>query len=186
VQSFPKLALGLWNGWIFLLLYVVVFGGVVKSFPKDVVARLYDTSNWTPTQRKLTRVGKALTLVVFLLQALTPLNATTGVFWVGSALFVLGLSGVVLALFNFRYTPAGEPATQGLYKLSRNPQWVMLVLMSLGACLAVGSWTVLGLMLLAVVCYHFRIMAEERACLAQYGEAYRAVMQRIPRYFLFF
>lgn len=186
MQLFPKLTLGLWNGWIFLLVYILVFGGVVKSFPQAVVARLYDTSNWTPTQRTFTRIGKALSLAVFVLTALTPLDVTTGVFWLGSALFLVGLSGLVVALVNFRHTPAGEPATQGLYKLSRNPQWVMLVLMSLGTCLAVGSWTALGLMLLAVGCYHFRLLAEERACLAQYGEAYRAYMQQIPRYFWFF
>ncbi len=119
-----------------------------------------------------------LSLAVFVLVALTPLDSTTVVFWVGSALFFVGLGGLVVALFNFRHTPAGEPARQGLYRVSRNPQWVMLVLMSLGTCLAAGSW--------AVLCYHFRILAEERACLVQYGEAYRAYMQQIPRYFLFF
>ncbi len=186
MQFFPKLTLGLWNGWIFLVIYGLVFGGVVKSFPKDVIARLYDTSNWTPTQRKLTLIGKILTLIVSVLQIFTPLNAATITFWIGSALFALGLSGVVVALFNFRHTPAGEPATQGLYKLSRNPQWVMLVLTFLGASLAIGSGIALLLMTCAVVCYHFRILAEERACLAQYGEAYRAYMQRIPRYWLFF
>ena len=186
MQIFPELTLELWGGWIFLLLFIVVFGGVVRSFPKDVIARLYDTSHWTPAQRNFTRIGKVLSLAVFVLVALTPLDSTTVVFWVGSALFFVGLGGLVVALFNFRHTPAGEPARQGLYRVSRNPQWVMLVLMSLGTCLAAGSWTVLGLMLLAVICYHFRILAEERACLVQYGEAYRAYMQQIPRYFLFF
>lgn len=186
MQFFPKLTLGLWNGWIFLLIYGAVFGGVVKSFPKDVIARLYDTSNWTPAQRKLTAIGKVLSLAVFILVALTPLNTTTGAFRVGSALFVLGMTSVIVALFNFRNTPAGEPATRGLYKISRNPQWVMLMLTFLGTCIAVGSWTALLLTILGAICYHFRILAEERACLAQYGDAYRAYMKKIPRYFVFF
>ncbi|MFN2285566.1 MAG: methyltransferase family protein [Anaerolineae bacterium] len=186
MQLFPKLNIGLLNGWIFLLVYGIVFGGVVKSFPKDVVVRLYDESNWTSMQRTFTRIGKVLSLAVFVLVALTPLNVETFVFYLGSAIFVLGMIGVVVALFNFRNTPEGHPATQGLYKISRNPQWVMLVLVFLGACIAVGSWTALLLMVLAVVCYHVRILAEERSCLAQYGEAYRAYMRQIPRYFVFF
>lgn len=186
MQLFPKLTIGLWNGWIFLLVFGIVFGGVVKSFPKDVVARLYDESNWTPTQRTFTRIGKVLSLAVFVLVTLTPLNVETFVFWLGSVIFILGMIGVVVALFNFRNMPAGQPATQGLYKISRNPQWVMLVFVFLGACIAVGSWTALLLMTLAVVCYHFRILAEERACLAQYGEDYRVYMQQVPRYFIFF
>ena len=106
MQLFPKLSIGLWNGWIFLVVFGIVFGGVVKSFPKDVITRLYDTSNWTPTQRTLTRIGKVFSVLITVLVALTPLNGNTPVFWLGIAIFVLGLSGLVLALFNFRNTPA--------------------------------------------------------------------------------
>jgi protein-S-isoprenylcysteine O-methyltransferase Ste14 len=33
---------------------------------------------------------------------------------------------------------------------------------------------------------HFGILAEEEACLKQYGESYRVFMKRVPRYFLVF
>ncbi|MBN1876022.1 MAG: DUF1295 domain-containing protein [Anaerolineae bacterium] len=186
MQLFPKLTVGLLNGWIFLLVYGIIFGGVVKSFPKDVVARLYDTSNWTPVQKTFTRVCKVFGLIIFVLVALTPLSVETFAFWLGSAIFVLGMIGVVIALFDFRHTPADRPATQGLYKISRNPQWVMLVLVFLGTCIAVGSWTACLFWGISVVCAHFRILAEEGACLAQYGDAYRDYMRQIPRYFVFF
>lgn len=77
MQLFPKLSLGLLNGWVFLLVYGIVFGGVVKSFPKDVVARLYDTSHWTPPQRTISRIIKVFALGIFVLVALTPLNVKT-------------------------------------------------------------------------------------------------------------
>ena len=186
MQLFPKLGLTLYGGWIYLLIFGIVFGGVVKSFPKEVIARLYDTSNWTPAQRTLTRIGKAFSVVITVLVALTPLTTNTPVFWLGTAIFGLGLGGLVLALFNFRNTPTGQPITQGLYKRSRNPQWMMLIVMFLGQCIVIGSWTAFVLFLVTIVCYHFRILGEERACLAQYGDAYRDYMQRIPRYFLFF
>ena len=176
---------GPFAGWIFLLVFGIVFGGVVGSFPRDVIARLYDTSNWTPAQRAFTRVGKALSVAVFVFVALTPLRPDASFFWLGNVAFVLGLIGMVVALLDFRRAPADQPATKGLYRVSRNPQWVALVLVFLGACIAVGSWTALLLLALAAVTLHFRILAEERSCLARYGESYRAFMRQVPRYFWF-
>jgi hypothetical protein len=66
------------------VIYGMVFGGVVKSFPKDVVARLYDTFHWTPTQRTFNRIVKVFALGIFVLVALTPLDVKTSVFWLGS------------------------------------------------------------------------------------------------------
>jgi len=33
---------------------------------------------------------------------------------------------------------------------------------------------------------HFGILAEEEACLGQYGDSYSSYVKRVPRYFLFF
>ena len=58
--------------------------------------------------------------------------------------------------------------------------------MFLGMCLAIGSWLALLALLMSRVLQHIGILAEEEACLAQYGETYRAYMKGVPRYFLFF
>ena len=164
----------------------VVFGGVVRSFPKDVVARLYDRSGWTRAQKAITTLGKLISLAMLVLLVFTPLKIGNAVFIAGSVLFGLGLVGVVVALVHFKDTPPDQPATKGMYRVSRNPQWVMLVLVFLGAFIAAGSGIALIFLVLAALCYHFRILGEERACLSQYGDSYRDYMQRIPRYFLFF
>jgi protein-S-isoprenylcysteine O-methyltransferase Ste14 len=61
-----------------------------------------------------------------------------------------------------------------------------LVLVFVGACLAIGSWTALLLFAMAAVCYHVRILAEERSCLVKYGDAYRDYLAPVPRYLLLF
>jgi protein-S-isoprenylcysteine O-methyltransferase Ste14 len=63
---------------------------------------------------------------------------------------------------------------------------VLLVLVFVGACVAVGSWAALLTMVVTVLFGHFRILAEERACLAQYGDPYRDLLSRVPRYLLLF
>jgi len=39
---------------------------------------------------------------------------------------------------------------------------------------------------LLVFINHLRTLAEERLCLAQYGDSYQAYMDKVARYFLFF
>jgi protein-S-isoprenylcysteine O-methyltransferase Ste14 len=92
----------------------------------------------------------------------------------------------LVALAAFARMAPGEPATSGLYRFSRNPQWVGLIFVYLGSCLAVGSWLNVLLMAMIVALYHVRILAEERSCLQLYGDAYRRYTEQVPRYLLFF
>jgi protein-S-isoprenylcysteine O-methyltransferase Ste14 len=62
----------------------------------------------------------------------------------------------------------------------------MLTLSVLGACLAIGSISVILVLLISRIFNHFQILAQEQACLQEYGQAYQEYMDKIPRYFLFF
>jgi protein-S-isoprenylcysteine O-methyltransferase Ste14 len=42
------------------------------------------------------------------------------------------------------------------------------------------------MLLVARLLSHFGILAEEEKCAQQYGEPYRAYMDRVPRYFVLF
>ncbi len=186
MELFPELGLGWLNGWILLVLYGLTLGTVMRMFSRDVVTRLYDKSGWSQTQKRLAAIGKLFALALFILIIFTPLKVGETVLALGSILFALGLIGVVIALFNFRDTPLDRPVTKGLYRISRNPQWMMLVVLFLGVCIAIGSWVALLMLATGMLLYHFRILAEERSCLAQYGESYQRYAERRPRYFLFF
>jgi protein-S-isoprenylcysteine O-methyltransferase Ste14 len=182
----PALEIGWLNGWMPLGLLVLVEGLLLKVFPKEVVARLFDRSGWNKKQAVFTVIGKLFSLACLVLIVFTRLKVGSGVFIVGAVLYVLGLVGLVAAILDFRNTPLGQPVTRGLYTVSRHPQIVMLFIMFLGMCLAIGSWLALLSLLMSKVLQHIGILAEEEACLAQYGETYRAYMKGVPRYFLFF
>jgi protein-S-isoprenylcysteine O-methyltransferase Ste14 len=185
MELMPSLELGWLNGWIPLGLLVLVEGLLLKFFPKEVVSRLFDRSGWNRRQAVFMVIGKLFSLVCLVLIFLTPLKIGSTVFVVGAVLYTLGLVGLVVAIFDFRVTPVGEPVTRGLYTVSRHPQIVMLFVMFLGMCLAIGSWLALLALLTSRLLQHFGILAEEEACLEQYGESYRSYMKRVPRYILF-
>ncbi len=182
----PEFNLGLLNGWLLLVFFYTVFGILLLSFPKSVVARLYDRSAWSKRQKTLSAIGKLFIFSWFALVILTPLNIGHVVFVLGGAIYLLGLFGFVLSLLNFKDTPLDQPVTKGLYRISRNPQQVSILLSYLGISIAIGSWVAVMLITIGAFMSHIRVIAEERSCLQQYGDSYRQYLEQVPRYFLFF
>ena len=186
MELFPAFEIGWLNGWLPMGILYLIFGIFLLVFPKEVVSRLYDRSGWSREQKAIVLTGKLVALVWFPLIIFTPLKIGTPVFVLGMVLFASGLIGFVVALFNFRNTPLDRPVTKGLYRISRNPQQFMLLVAGAGISIAIGSLLALLMLLLGVVFTHRKLLAEERSCLRQYGDSYRAYMERVPRYFLFF
>lgn len=185
MELIPALKLGWLNGWILLALEFLIQGTLLLIFPKDVVARLFDRSGWSPQQRIFTVIGKLFSLACLVLIILTPLKIQSGLFIAGLALYIIGLAGLVTAMLNFKDTPPDQAVTKGIYRISRHPQIVSLFIIFLGVCLAIGSWAALVMLVMSRLLQHFGILAEEEVCLKRYGEPYRAFMARAPRYFLF-
>jgi protein-S-isoprenylcysteine O-methyltransferase Ste14 len=186
MELFPDLEIGWLNGWLVIILLALTDGIIFLIFPKNVVRRLFDRSGWSQKQQTFTVAGKLCALICLALLTLTPLKIGSPIFIVGVILIVLGLIGLVKALFDFKDTPLDEPVTRGLYKISRHPQIVMSSVVLLGACIAVGSWLALILLVASRMLEHFGIVAEEEVCLTQYGEAYHIYLKRVPRYLVFF
>lgn len=183
---FPLLKPGWLNGWLLLSAFYALFGVLILTFPKEVVKRLYDRTGWGTQVRVISGVAKAIAFVLFGLIFLTPLQVDKSTFLVGMIVYLLGFGLMVVSLIHYGNTPLDEPVVEGAYRVSRNPQWVSVVMVMLGIALAIGSGIALSLSILLAVLGHFRILAEERACLDQYGEEYRAYMEKVPRYILFF
>jgi protein-S-isoprenylcysteine O-methyltransferase Ste14 len=185
MELYPGLALGFLNGWVLLVVFYAVFAILLILFPREVVQRLYDRSDWSEQQKVLSALGKIFIFAWILLVVFTPLSFGTWNFILGLILFVAGLTGMVRALLDYRYTPLHEPVTQGIYRCSRNPQQVMILLAFLGISFATGSWLAVATLTAGAAAAHTRVLAEEHACQVQYGDAYLAYMERVPRYFLY-
>ena len=186
MELFPNLEFGLFNGWILIVVFFVAYGIMLIFFPRDVVARLYDRSGQRKHQVLHRLFGVIFVLLWLIWVSLTPLKIGDVVFVVGISVYSLGLIGFVIALGSFKNTPVDQPVTSGLYRISRHPQQSTASLSFLGISIAIGSWLAFAFMILGVIGAHNKILAEEEACLEQYGESYKKYMERIPRYFLFF
>jgi protein-S-isoprenylcysteine O-methyltransferase Ste14 len=186
MELFPGLSLGWLNGWIALALLVLTDAILFLTFPKPVVARLWDRSGWDRKQAVFTVVGKLISLGGLILIVFTPLKTGSPACVLGAALVLAGLAGLIKSLFDFKDTPPDQPVTRGIYKISRHPQIVMSALVLLGASIAIGSWTAVILWVLGHLFGHWGIRAEEEICRKQYGESYQEYLRRVPRYFLFF
>lgn len=140
MELFPTLEIRWLNGWIFVCLLFLTYGILLKIFPKDVVARLYDKSGRSKRHKAIIYIGSLLAFVYFGLIIFTPLKIGSIVFILGCILFFLGLAGFVSALFNFKKAPLDKSATSGLYRISRHPQQFMFFIAFIGICIAIGSW----------------------------------------------
>lgn len=186
MELIPTLKLGWLNGWILIFLLYLTYIILLKIFPKDVVERLYDKSGRSKRHKVIIYTGSFFAFIYFGLIIFTPLKIDSAVFIPGIILYVFGLLGFVVALFNFRSAPLDQPTTSGLYRISRHPQQLMFFVTFIGICMAVGSWLALFTQIISSLFLHSRILAEEKACLDRYGDSYRGYMERVPRYFLFF
>jgi protein-S-isoprenylcysteine O-methyltransferase Ste14 len=187
MELIPKLKIGWLNGWILVALLYLIFGILLLIFPKDVVAGLYeyDRSGLSRRQKAFNVIRESLGLVCLVLIILTPLKTGKTIFIPGLILFGLGLVGFIISLFDFKNRPLDRPAVRGLYRISRHPQILMMFVSVCGIGIAIGSWLVLFVQILASIFGHSRLLAEEQSCIERYGDLYRTYMKRVPRYFLF-
>ncbi len=184
MELFPALRLGWLNGWLFLPFVYLSTEGFAKSLPKAISPRLFDHGAWTRRDETIALLAGIPTLAYFILLILTPLKIYSWLLPTGIVLFAAGTIACVLSIWMFAKTPEGEPVTRGLYRISRNPQTVGMFIAIIGAAIAIGSWIALGVVLVWGVFLHPRVLAEEKTCLAKYGDAFRQFMERVPRYLI--
>lgn len=186
MEFLPELKLTLMNGWIFLISFYLLQLYNLTFVSKQMRDKLLDRSNFDRKQWFLTLIGKCFAIPAMLLMILIPITSEYIEFLLGIILFLFGMVGLRIAVSNFITTPLDQPVTKGLYSFSRNPQETMLSIIMLGIGFIVGSWIVLILVVISRIFNHFHILAQEEACIKQYGESYQEYLRTIPRYFNIF
>lgn len=82
------------------------------------------------------------------------------------------------------WSPPRQLVIVGLYRYSRNPMYVSVLLILVGWAAAFGSSGLLGYCMLIAVAFHLRVVYGEEPWLAQtHGASWQAYAGRVPRWF---
>jgi protein-S-isoprenylcysteine O-methyltransferase Ste14 len=110
----------------------------------------------------------------------------------GAVVFVVGLLGLLWCVRDFYvkgkgtlapWSPPNELVVVGLYRYSRNPMYVSVLLLVLGWSFWFGSLALLGYAVALAIGFHLRVIFGEEPWLAQrHGEKWEVYTHRVPRW----
>ena len=179
----PAFEIGVWNAWIltlWLLLPLVILCLVIKI--PETKEGDYSTVS-SKTEKNACLAFHVMVFLAIIYSVFLPLKLGETWLYLGLPVYLLGLAMYMLVLVSFATTPLDrEPITKCLYRYSRHPMYVASFIVLIGVGITSASWLVLLLSVLYMVSTVIAVPAEERFLVQQYGNAYRAYMERTPRW----
>ena len=128
-------------------------------------------------------ISKILMLVYFLGAIFIPIRYDTLISIIGFIIYMIGITYYSAAWITIAKSEKGELFTHGPYKFSRHPVYISSAILFLGAGLISQSWFYLGLSIVVGISHMHNALAEEKICLAVFGDDYRTYMDKTPRWF---
>jgi len=177
----PEFELGLWNAWILVIPIVIISFSDMRATASRESGKAGDF--------KLTRKENRLTYAVFLPMVVSWVYAVflplqLGTVWLYSGLIIclFGMIFTSVAILNFATSPKDKVITKGLYRFTRNPTYIGIILMQIGLGIACSSWLYLLLTVALIILLNANLSAEERYCLYRFGDDYRKYKNITPRW----
>ena len=187
----PEFELGVWNAWMLVVLMfaidiglssVVIRLGLGKARSQESSKRHSATPPYSRLEKHLSHLSTVTLLAAILYSVFLPLKLGTGWFYAGLVIYGVGVIFGFLATIHFALAPLNAPATEGVYRVSRNPMYFSMFVMFVGISVTCASWLFLFFTVVWTISSDRLVIAEERLCLATYGDAYREYMKRTPRW----
>ena len=180
----PAFELGLWNAWILKLLGILSVA-VTSSFSNKESMEKFGEKLTVPhskTEETSERLISLLSIPFILYSFFVPLKLGTLWFYVGLPIYLLAMVIGFSSVISFATTPPDKLVTKGTYKISRNPICLAGFSLDLGIGLACASWAFVLYAIVDLVLMNTMLRAEERFLLEKYGDAYKAYMNRTPKW----
>ena len=180
----PEFELGLWNAWIFILSFLSLFivFKILDLLRGKKRSSRPDKPPFNEKEEKLYGISQLAIWASNIYSVFLPLKLNTAWFYAGLSIFLFGMVFTFLAGISLDATPMDRPATNGLYRISRNPIYLGCFLIYIGTSIACSSWFFLLLTAIWIVLYDILIATEERWRLEKYGGACKEYMNRTPRW----
>jgi protein-S-isoprenylcysteine O-methyltransferase Ste14 len=180
----PAFRPGVANTWLLMSIYPLQWLAVLL-LPKRIAERTgHDPAIIRTRQdRVMSFLTQGAWIGATLYSIFLPLHVGGPWFWAGVGLFLLGLAILVLATVAVARTPANEPFTAGVYRFSRHPMYLSMILVYLGVSAASASWVFLLITAGTVLLQRHQMLREEAWCRERFGQAYVAYMAVTARWF---
>jgi protein-S-isoprenylcysteine O-methyltransferase Ste14 len=180
VSAIPALDIGAWNAWILILVLFLINYGLGFLIAKESMLSKWPTYN--QKEQKLFGIFMVVWIAPCVYSIFLPLQLGSSWFYIGFAIYLLGVILLTIAVVNHATTPVNKPVTKGLYSISRHPMNFSWFLVYIGTGIACASWVFLLCGLLYIIFGQILAAAEERSCLEMFGDSYREYMNRTPRW----
>ena len=181
MSAIPVFEIGVWNAWILVIPMLII-----SFFDMRVTAaRESGQSEDFQLTTKEKRIINAILLpmvVPFIYALFLPLRLGTTWLYSGLIICLFGMIFTIVAVRNFATSPKGKVITKGLYRFTRNPTYIGIILMHIGLGIACSSWLYLLLTVVLIILLNANLSAEERYCLYRYGGDYQKYKNKTPRW----
>jgi protein-S-isoprenylcysteine O-methyltransferase Ste14 len=180
----PPFQLGLWNAWIFMVPALLITFLSIQMMGKKGAPSKKVKHTCTKSTLLIASLSKLTFFPATIYSFFLPLKIGTTWFYVGLPITLIGLFGYLLVFIDWYNTPAGEPVTRGIYRYSRHPMYVTMVLLFLGvSIISVSLVFLLFTVITGVgVTRPYFVKMEEAITLGHYGSIYLEYMNRTPRW----
>jgi protein-S-isoprenylcysteine O-methyltransferase Ste14 len=182
----PEFELGLWNAWI-----IAVLGFLLPWIPpyinKETANKRMGKIKWNEYNKT---VKIALIVTQFIIMPFTiiysfflPLKLGTIWFYAGLPISMIGIIMPIVAGVSFATAPLDKPLTTGVYRITRNPEYLSVFLQYLGIGISCLSWVFILCAVIWIISFHIEVVqSEEPSLIEKYGDAYKEYMNRTPRW----
>jgi protein-S-isoprenylcysteine O-methyltransferase Ste14 len=181
VSLIPAFELGLWNAWILVIPTVII----AFSDMGATASRESGKEGDFQLTKKENRIANAVFLpmvISWVYAVFLPLQLETVWLYIGLVICMFGMFFTGAAILNFATSPKDKVITKGLYRFTRNPTYIGLLLMQIGLGIACSSWLYLLLAVVLAILLNTNLSAEERYCFYRYEDDYQQYKNKTPRW----
>ena len=183
MELIPAFEFGLWNAWIFMIVFLIQMSVIMFADKKTWQRR------HVPIEAKNNRYEKQVGIFANLFWLITmiysiflPLQLNSNLFYVGLIVFVIGIIILIRATYDFMKTKPNSVIKTGVYKISRHPMYLSTFIIVLGVAIASISWFFLVLCFIIMFFFQKEALIEERYCQKIFGEEYKHYIQNTSKW----
>lgn len=171
------------NGFFLLIPFLLVRFGLLSALDRRAIGRAAHFAPMAGRERIAYWVYQLANAAIFVYLCFLRVRIEAAwPFYAGLAGYACGLVLCAASMADFAAPSEAGFSSGGLYRFSRNPMYVSYFLIFAGCALLTRSLALFAMVFVFQAAAHWIILAEERWCVGQFGEAYRRYMRAVRRY----